>query len=108
MHISRREARGQNDDHRRARHLRRFHYARVHRRYHRAAQIFRHDLRQAYRRANDSQISRGRVHARRPLRDESPQAKTHLATPRAPSKWIHPAAVRAQRQRPHPLLETHR
>jgi hypothetical protein len=65
MHTLKTEVRAQNGDRRRARHFRRLRYARVHHHYHRAAQIFRRDLRQAVRRANDSQIVRDRSHARR-------------------------------------------
>lgn len=97
MHTSRREVRAQNVHRDRRPVCRRC--ARVRHRYRRAAQTFRHDLRRAGRRANDSQICRGRAHARRSM-DESPQAKTKLTTVHARPKWIHPAVVRARCQYP--------
>ena len=70
---------------------------------HRVAQIVRHGLRPACRRANDSQIFRDRARPR--SMDESLQAKTKPTKAHAQLKWIHPAAVRVQRQ--HRLLQTH-
>jgi hypothetical protein len=105
-HISKREVRAQNVHRVRRQVCRRFRYARDRRHYHRAAQIFRRDLRQACRRANDSQIARDPHPVFRRSMDEKLPAKTSPApTIRAPLKLIHPAAVRGQRQ--NPPLRTH-
>jgi hypothetical protein len=106
-HISKREVRAQNvhrDRRRVCRHCPR--YARDRHHYRRAAQIFRRDLRQACRRATDSQSARDPRPVFRRSMDEKLPAKTSPApTIRAPLKSIHPAAVRGQRQ--NPPLRTH-
>jgi hypothetical protein len=86
MHTSKREVRAQNarrDP--RPVYLRR-RSVRVRHHYHRAGQNARHDLRQAFRHANDSQIVRDRIQVRRPMDEKLPAKTSRAPTSHAPPK----------------------